>query len=55
MSKAALIARRKLEQSRPERKEKKKVALKEETKTVPGKPNENQDAVKKVRHCIFIV
>ncbi|XP_053198916.1 leiomodin-1-like isoform X2 [Scomber japonicus] len=47
VSKAALIARRKLEQSRPERKEKKKVALKEETKTVPGKPNENQDAVKK--------
>ncbi|XP_062300859.1 uncharacterized protein LOC134005858 isoform X3 [Scomber scombrus] len=48
VSKAALIARRKLEQkSRPERKEKKKIAVKEETKTVPGKPNENQDVVKK--------
>jgi len=48
VSKAALIARRKLEQkSRPERWEKKKIPVKEETKTLPEKPNEDQDVDKK--------
>lgn len=41
VSKAALIARRKLEQKpRPERKEKKNIPVKEQPKTVPDKPKE---------------
>ena len=56
VSKAALIARRKLEQkSRPERREKKKIQVKEETKKVPEKPNKDQDVDKKVRPCIFLL
>ncbi|KAL7375710.1 hypothetical protein ABVT39_022323 [Epinephelus coioides] len=48
VSKAALIARRKLEQKpRPERKEKKKSPIKEEPKTVSDKPNEDTEAEKK--------
>lgn len=48
VSKAALIARRKLEQkSWPERREKKKIQVKEETKKVPEKPNKDQDVDKK--------
>ncbi|XP_041821400.1 tetratricopeptide repeat protein 31-like isoform X2 [Chelmon rostratus] len=47
VSKAALIARRKLDQkSRPERKEKKKIPVKE-TKTVPDMPNEDLEFEKK--------
>lgn len=53
MSKAAVIARRQLEQKpRSERREKKKIPVKEETKMVPEKPNEDLDVDKKVRHCI---
>ena len=49
VSKAALIAKRKLEQKpKPERKEKKKIPVKEEPKTVPDKPNEEPEVEKKV-------
>ncbi|XP_036967911.1 tetratricopeptide repeat protein 31-like isoform X2 [Acanthopagrus latus] len=48
VSKAALIAQRKMEQKpRPERKEKKKTPVKGEPKTVPDEPNEDLEAEKK--------
>ncbi|XP_075968512.1 uncharacterized protein LOC142971748 isoform X2 [Anarhichas minor] len=48
VSKAAVIARRKLEQkSKPEMREKKKTPVKEEPKIVPDKHNEDPDVVKK--------
>ncbi|KAM7366228.1 hypothetical protein PAMP_015685 [Pampus punctatissimus] len=48
VSKAADIARRKLEQKpRPEKREKKKIPIKKETKTFPEKPNKDQDVDKK--------
>ncbi|XP_035531161.1 tetratricopeptide repeat protein 31-like [Morone saxatilis] len=48
VSKAALIARRKIEQKpKPERKEKKKTPVKEEPKTVPDKHNETLEAEEK--------
>ncbi|KAF1380578.1 hypothetical protein PFLUV_G00165330 [Perca fluviatilis] len=48
VNKAALIARRKLEQKpRPERREKKKILVKEEPKTVPEKPNKDLEVEKK--------
>ncbi|XP_070785974.1 tetratricopeptide repeat protein 31-like isoform X2 [Enoplosus armatus] len=48
VSKAALIARRKLEQKpRPERREKKKIPVKEEPQTVPSKADEDSEAEKK--------
>ncbi|XP_054457324.1 uncharacterized protein LOC129093349 [Anoplopoma fimbria] len=48
VSKAALIARRKLEQKpKPERREKKKIPVKEESKTVPDKPNEDPEVEEK--------
>lgn len=50
VSKAALIAQRKLEQKpRPEWKEKKKTPVKGEPKTVPEEPNEDLEAEKKVK------
>ncbi len=52
VSKAALIARRKLEQKhRPERREK-KIPVKE-VKTVPDKPNEDLEDEKKVMHLAY--
>ncbi|XP_044041057.1 uncharacterized protein LOC122870731 isoform X2 [Siniperca chuatsi] len=49
VNKAALIARRKLEQKpRPERREKKKTPVKEEPKTVPDKPDEDPEVEKKI-------
>ena len=51
VSKAALIARRKLEKKpKPERKEKKKTPVKEAPETVPDKPYEHPQAEKKVRY-----
>lgn len=48
VNKAALIARRKLDQKpKPERKEKKKIPVKEEPKPVPEKPNEKPQVEKK--------
>ncbi|XP_059211292.1 uncharacterized protein LOC131989931 isoform X1 [Centropristis striata] len=48
VSKAALIARRKLDQKpRPEKKDKKKISVKEEPKTVPDKPIEDPEVEKK--------
>ncbi|KAM6894789.1 uncharacterized protein PEZ65_022426 [Lycodopsis pacificus] len=48
VSKAALIARRKLEQKpKTEMREKKKTPVKEEPKIVPNKPNEDPDVEKK--------
>ncbi|XP_070849078.1 tetratricopeptide repeat protein 31-like isoform X2 [Chaetodon trifascialis] len=48
VTKAALRARRKLEQkSRPEKKEKKKIPVKEQPKTVPNKSNEDLEVEKK--------
>ncbi|XP_032366866.1 tetratricopeptide repeat protein 31 isoform X1 [Etheostoma spectabile] len=48
VNKAALIARRKLEQKpRPERREKKKIPVKEEAKTSPDKPNKDLEGEKK--------
>ncbi|KAE8279063.1 Tetratricopeptide repeat protein 31 [Larimichthys crocea] len=48
VNKAALIARRKLEQKpKPERKEKKKIPVKEEPKPVPEKPNDKPRVEKK--------
>lgn len=50
VSKAALIAQRKMEQKpRPERREKKKTPVKGEPKTVPDEPNEDLEAEKKVK------
>lgn len=51
VSKAALIAKCKLENSRVEKKEKKKIPDKEECKRVPDKPNEDKlkEEQKKVR------
>lgn len=52
VNKAALIARRKLEQKpKPERKEKKKIPVKEEPKPVPEKPND-KPRVEKVRYFV---
>ncbi|XP_047425024.1 tetratricopeptide repeat protein 31-like [Mugil cephalus] len=48
VSKAALIAKRKLEQRpKAEKKEKKKIPNKEQRKTVPEKPNQDQEGEKK--------
>lgn len=52
VSKAALIAQRKLDQRpRSERKEKKKLPVKEESTAVPQKPNEEE--VEKVRFSTY--
>lgn len=51
VSKAALIAKRKLEQKPvSERRERKKTLVKEDRKPLPDKPNEDPDVEKKVSY-----
>lgn len=53
VNKAALIARRKLEQKpRPERREKKKTPVNEEPKTVPDNSNGDPEVEKKVMYFV---